>query len=359
MIIYLLIFTINMKLFLFSPYKKSGGVASFVENILPFFTYPVRLFYRGKKENANRYWSYFQRIITPFRYIISMIQYMPDKVIVNTSLSLGGLLRDGILIVISKLFHKKVFLIIHGFQEEALKYNRLLKWGYFNADSIIVLAKSFSEILLEVGYNKAIYTQWNPVSLEILEAFDKNSQAKVNNAINILFLARIEEAKGIFTSIEAFKIIQKSYPNVFLNIAGSGQALYDAQKLAENLNVRNINFHGFVSGRKKIDLLKLNHILLFPTTHREGLPINVLEAMASGQIIVTRPVGGLVDLFNTTNFGYLINSKEPVEFAQAIIKIIENKEMINSKGKSNAQFAVENFHPQSIVSKVENIIEVL
>ncbi|MGV8114987.1 MAG: glycosyltransferase family 4 protein [Lentimicrobium sp.] len=345
-----------MNLLLLAPFKKSGGVASFVENILPFFSHPVHVFNRGQKDSANNYWNFFLMIITPFRFVATMLQYKPDKVIINSSLSFIGLLRDGMFIVISKIFRKKVLLIIHGFQDEALKHRQLLQWGYFNADSIIVLAKSFSDALIKEGYKGSIYTQWNPVSLEILESDHNISDDIVRDKISILFLARIEEVKGIFTSINAFKIVQEIYPNVVLNIAGSGKALSGAQMLAKKMGLENINFYGFLSGHKKMELLKSNYILLFPTTHREGLPINVLEAMASGLIIVTRPVGGLIDLFSEMNFGYLIESKEPKEFAQTIISIIENYEKMYSIRRSNEAFAKDNFHPKTITERIEGII---
>ena len=128
------------------PRVTSGGVYTFVENITPFLGADTVVFLRGNKVgNANKLLRLFYSIVNPFVFIKTLILRNPDEVIINTSLSFSCLLRDGVLVFISKLFQKKVLLIIHGFQEAALGHWALLKAGYFRADAITVLANEFSK----------------------------------------------------------------------------------------------------------------------------------------------------------------------------------------------------------------------
>jgi len=90
--------------------------------------------------------------------------------------------------------------------------------------------------------------------------------------------------------------------NIELHIAGNGSALENAQKFVRENNLQKVYFHGFVSGLKKENLLKKSDILLFPTFHNEGLPINILESLVMGLYVITRPVAGIKDL--TQNYKY-------------------------------------------------------
>lgn len=348
------------RLLITSPFLKSGGVYMVVKNILPYFSHEVMIFYRGKKENHKRKFQIiFNSLFTLFRFIYYLSKFKFDYIIINTSLSKNCIVRDGFLVAISKLFRKKVILIIHGFDEKTLQYKFLLKQGYFRADSLVVNASNFKNILRSAGFKREIFTQFNPVSIDLLYDF-KNKQKKENYTspiMNILFLARIEKNKGVYKCIDAFKIISNKMPKVTLTIAGIGSELNNIRKYIKQNAIDNVVvISKFPSGKGKRDILNQSDILLFPTTHKEGLPINVLEAMVAGMIIITRPVAGLVDLFEQQPFGKLIDSTNPDDFASAVIECIESSETANIR-VTNAKFAQEHFHPEMIVKNIEVIAE--
>jgi|GEM_PF-3328436 len=348
----------NKSILITKPYLESGGVHSFVSNIISFFTQPVFVFKRGKNPKIKfKIFILFHNFFTPFRYLFFILFYQPKYIIVNSSLSKGNLIRDGIIISISKICRKKILLIVHGFQEKALKHQFLLKQGYFRVDAIIVLSNSFAEQLKQKGYKKPIYTNWNPVSTDLIELSNRDKVAidKKEN-INLLFLSRIEKAKGILTALKAFEIVKKEYTNIYLKIGGKGSALEDAKNYVRDREINNVEFLGYVKGKEKTELLKSSDIFLFPTEHKEGLPINVLEAMTVGQIVITRPIAGLVDLFNETNFGFSISSTNPKDFANAIAEILENRNKYSKIAENNATFAKKNFHPGVITEKIEKIL---
>jgi glycosyltransferase involved in cell wall biosynthesis len=351
----------NLKTLITAPSKKQGGVASFVDNILPYFSSPIHVFLRGKKnEKSIPLHTAYRAVLSPFSFFVNLVRVKPEKVIINTSLSKTCLIRDGLFIIISKILGKKVFLIIHGFQENALKYSLLLKYGYFQSDSIAVLSSSFSKMLKDAGYKKPIYTQWNPVSDKIIIACENKIIDLANKKkLTILFLSRIERYKGIFTALDAFKRVQKKYSNISFKIGGTGKALQDAKQYVMDNKITNVEFLGYVRGKEKVEVLKKSDIFLFPTEHKEGLPINVLEAMTAGHIIITRPVAGLVDLYEKCNFGFSIESTDPVEYVDAISEILANKQRYSKIAQNNAEFAKENFHPKVVTQKLENILEKL
>jgi glycosyltransferase involved in cell wall biosynthesis len=49
----------------------------------------------------------------------------------------------------------------------------------------------------------------------------------------LLFLARVEKAKGIFTAIDAFEIVSKKYPYLKLKVVGRGNALARSKRICK------------------------------------------------------------------------------------------------------------------------------
>lgn len=336
------------------PFVKQGGVSNYAESVVPHLGKDTIVFKRGAKEGQTKAGSLLRIFSLPFRYLYYLIRYRPQRIIVNTSLSKNSMLRDGLLVALSKLFGKKVLLNVHGFRESALKYKRLLKWGYFKSDAICVLSSSFKKSLEEAGYGKQIYIQNNPVSDDLL---DIDPKAR-NSLSNILFLSRIEEYKGIYIALEAFNKLKALYSDLHFDIVGDGSELENVKTAVEKAGIKGVEIHGFKSGAEKMELIARNDVLLFPT-YAEGLPISVLEAMAAGLVVITRPVGGLVDLFDKCRFGALVGSKDPDDFAQAYLRLREDLQGSSKTSSNNVQFARANFGSRRIADSILEILEAL
>ncbi len=290
-------------------------------------------------------------LLLPLRFWICLIKEKPEKVIVNTSLSHQNLVRDGILVLISKLLGCRTILVVHGFQRSKLKPAFLLKWGYFKSDVIFVLAEQFKLDIQNAGYKGTIMLQYNPIEDNIWNEIDDVVKTKeLKHIKNILFLSRIERSKGIYILLDAFKVLQAQYPDIVLRIAGTGNELDVVRKYIHDET--NVEFMGFVTGSDKLKLLEMSDVFVLPS-YTEGLPISVLEAMALGNYIITRPVGGLVDLHVKSNFGLLVESLEPADFVKAMKYAIEDD--VSRIRKNNMIFAKNNFSAKQIAERLQNI----
>lgn len=87
------------------------------------------------------------------------------------------------------------------------------------------------------------------------------------------------------------------------------------------------------------------------------MPTVVLEAMAFGLPILTRNVGGLVDFFQNDKMGFITDSLEPKDFADAMVPYIKDKELARKVGAYNAQYAKEHFMASSVARQIENTIK--
>jgi glycosyltransferase involved in cell wall biosynthesis len=96
---------------------------------------------------------------------------------------------------------------------------------------------------------------------------------------------------------------------------------------------------------------------VFPTFHGEGMPNAVLEAMAFGLPVITRPVGGLADFFETGRMGYLTESKDPLVLAKLIENLLENEALRKQMSEFNLAYARNHFLSDKVASRLLKIYD--
>ena len=175
----------------------------------------------------------------------------------------------------------------------------------------------------------------------IYNGIDVNSfsdQKDFSKKISLGHVGRFEEVKNHRTIIEVFFNLKKLNPNLTLRLVGEGSLF---------LNYRNEFKHNegiiFVGKSEKVqEELKKIHLFLIPSFY-EGLPLAVLEAMASGCVIVGSNVGGLKDLIEEGKNGYLLNEPGDVDgFSKVIEGLLKDRNLMSAISLNNIKKA-QNF----------------
>lgn len=139
--------------------------------------------------------------------------------------------------------------------------------------------------------------------------------------------ASFEYRKGIDILIEAYSIVRKKYPDYQLVIYGKGPLLNDYKNLTRKLAIQNdVLFPGPVR-----DVAKSVHdssVFVLPSRN-EGIPNVLIEVMGAGVPTVSANClpGGPAFLTNHGKRGLLVEVEDIKGTAEAIIKILENKEL--------------------------------
>lgn len=338
--------------------KMLGGVANHYLGLKQYWKQEVNYIYYGKRLDLSLP-AFILLLPDLFNFLIKLISKRPDVVIINPSLRKYQLFRDGLYLIIAKIFKIKVITFFHGWDfqiaSQILNRPKLFRMIYGKSDLMYVLCQQFKDQLLEIGVTSLIHLTTTKVDDKLISEFDIN-QKSYNKSI--LFLARIEENKGILIALEAFKLVQKNYPEAIFKVAGNGSALKKAIELVEIENIKNVEFLGSISGKKLIETFKESSIYILPT-HGEGMPTSVLEAMAFGLPIVTRPVGGLNDFFEEGKMGNLVESLVPVDYASAITALIKQEKKSREIGMFNHKYALDNFLASTVARKIEADIDFL
>jgi len=198
-----------------------------------------------------------------------------------------------------------------------------------NAEAAVVVTDSMKNKIKEFGFNiKNIFTIPNGVELsefENLSKTDVRKKLKIDDSENIiLFVGTLKTVKGIKYLIEAVKIVKEKGLKIKLLLVGDGEEKEELKKISEKLNLKeNIIFVGRIDNKEIPEYMIASDIFVLPSLS-EGLPVVILEAMASGIPIIATKVGGVPDIVKDKENGFLVDSKSPTQIAEKILYLLAN-----------------------------------
>jgi glycosyltransferase involved in cell wall biosynthesis len=330
-----------------------GGVANHYKGLIDFWTENVKYNFIGSRMSIPGI------LLIPFdliKFFIKCLIFQPNIIVLNPSLGKRAFYRDALFLKISYFLKIKTIVFFHGwdkkFEKQLSSNPQIFQKQYGYASAFIVLASEFKELIHSWGIDKHIYITTTKVDDKLISDF--SIEKKIYKK-NILFLARIIEEKGVYVALEAFKKIVNLFPDTKLTIVGDGSDLANIQRLVKELNLSNVLITGALSGESLKEQFGKADIYIFPTFYGEGMPTSVLEAMAFGLPIITRPVGGLSDFFQNKKMGYLIDSLNPDDFAEKITSLFNDQKNIKEIGKYNYNYAKKHFYASNVALKMESI----
>jgi phosphatidylinositol alpha-mannosyltransferase len=169
---------------------------------------------------------------------------------------------------------------------------------------------------------------------------------------NVLFVGRLETRKGVKYLLRAFKLLERSDPKVHLIIAGMGPDREKLELLAEDLGIKNVTFLGYVSDKKKMQLLAKADLFVAPAIYGESFGIVLLEAMATGNLVVAGNNSGYEDVMDGIGQISLVNPRDDAEFARRM-SVILNEPKLQKVFRDWSKDYVKQFDYPHIIDKYE------
>lgn len=144
--------------------------------------------------------------------------------------------------------------------------------------------------------------------------------------------------------LKAFARVCKKYPNARLLLCGLGTESDELKSLAASLGAGSgVSFLGY---RRDINELVGMSDVSVSSSRQEGLPVNIIEAMAMGNAVVATNVRGNNDLVKDGENGFLVESDNSEQMSQRLIQLIENRGLLDKFGNNGysevKKYSVEN-----------------
>ena len=169
----------------------------------------------------------------------------------------------------------------------------------------------------------------------------ENYTASLENK-QVIAVGRYNFQKGFNRLIEAWRTVSDRYPDWKLKIVGNGELRSDLEMLINKYNLNDTI--ELKESTSEILSEYLDASLLVMTSHYEGLPMVLLEAMSVGLPMVSFDCKcGPKDLITDGEDGFLVPEGNIPMLVERIIQLIENKNMRKQMGQAaqikSAQFA--------------------
>lgn len=193
---------------------------------------------------------------------------------------------------------------------------------------------------------------------QAIEATDGTETTDTTHAIDELptlsFVSNHVPRKGIVELVEAVERLQSDGTRPFeVRFAGDGPAAEHAESLAARSD--RVEYLGYVSEEEKRSLLAESTIYALPS-HAEGLPIALLEGMATGNAVVSTSVGSIPEVVDEEN-GRLVSPGDVDELTEALEWLIEHPERARRMGERNARLVREQYSWDAVIDRLVETYE--
>jgi phosphatidylinositol alpha-mannosyltransferase len=159
--------------------------------------------------------------------------------------------------------------------------------------------------------------------------------------LNVLFLGRIEQRKGLKYLLRAIPRIRERYPNTRFIVGGDGPLRQDYERWVERKGWRDVVFLGRVPAEDLPSLYASAQVFCAPSTGGESQGIVLLEAMAAGRAVVASDIPGYRSVIRDGRDGVLIRPSDSEHLAWAVGQILGNEEQRLRLGHTGRQRAEE------------------
>lgn len=189
-------------------------------------------------------------------------------------------------------------------------------------------------------FNKVVVVSYDMKKLlKPFYGFKDSSVQVIHNGIPLPQSSKISSEDSIFTIGSSGRLFPVKGFGLFIEIANilKSDSLFRFQLAGDGPEREELLQRVKNNGLEKVVTL-LGHVedtdsfyktidLYVNTSFHEGIPMTVLEAMSHGIPIVASRVGGIPEIIDNGNEGFLIDSRRPEKFAEKCRTLSENKSL--------------------------------
>lgn len=243
----------------------------------------------------------------------------------------------------AKRLFKRIFWNIGYRRRGETKIVNLYRKMYEYSDRIVLLSDTFKDKYCEIGkfidFEFKLTSIPNSLRFKAVEIVDEYTNRK-----NLLFVGRLVGIKRVDRVLGVWRRIAERFPDWSLRIVGDGTLEADLRRQASDLDrVIFVNHCENVSSE-----YQKSSILLF-TSDLEGFGMVLTEAMQFGVVPVAyNSFSALGDIVNDGKNGFAVTPFDEDEFADKVVQLIENKEILKRMGDC-ARVSVEKFSTEKIM----------
>lgn len=264
--------------------------------------------------------------------------------------SRASFLRKSLVLLIARAVGCQTILHLHGglFRQYATQESRALtrRWirhTFERSSRVIALSSGWAQFLGEIAPRARVTVVPNAVPLPALPMISRARPGR------ILFLGRLEPAKGVDELLQALAILAPRFPEAHLALGGEGDGERVRRRAAELGIADRVETLGWMDGVARDAALLESTVFCLPS-HAEGLPMAMLEAMAAAKPVVVTSVGGIPETIIDHDNGILVPPRAVAPLAAALAEVLGDCALREHLGQ-RARATIEQCYSTAIVTQ--------
>ena len=192
------------------------------------------------------------------------------------------------------------------------------------------------------------------------ELFDVVSHDKSGH--NLLYVGRLASVKGLPILFQSLQQLKSTNEDFTLTLIGDGSERSDLEKLVEELQLQDhVKFVGYKSQQEVREYLQQTDVFVLPS-FAEGVPVSLMESMATGVPVIATQVGGVSELVDNGVNGYLVPAGDSVSLAEKMEILLGDTKLRNQFAQASRMTIEKEFNMPIETQKLyklfkENVVE--
>ena len=265
--------------------------------------------------------KYLRTVVTSLYYWGLLLARVPqyDVIHIFSASYLSFVLAPTPAILVARLYDKRIILNYRSGQAA----DHLRRWRR----TAIPTIRMADAVAVPSGYLVDVFAQFEIVSRSIPNFVDTDRFSfRERSELRPVFLSNrnFEPLYNVECTLRAFAIIQQRWPDAKLIVAGDGSQRGELERLAQSLELRNVEFVGRVAPDQMNALYNAADVYL-NSPDIDNMPGSVIEAFASGLPVVTTDAGGIPYIVDDRNSGLMVRCGDHRAMAGVALELLEDR----------------------------------
>jgi glycosyltransferase involved in cell wall biosynthesis len=168
------------------------------------------------------------------------------------------------------------------------------------------------------------------------EVFFERKRAPLHRPVRVISVAGLVPFKGLEFLARAIALLRDRGVRTEWWCVGKGPEHAKLENLSRDLQISSqVVFHGYVPlGPDLFRLYREADLFILPSKGGEGVPLAMLEAMASSLPVVASSVGGIPGMIADGVDGILVRPENPKEIADAVNRLVDDPMLSNRMSRA-------------------------
>ena len=244
----------------------------------------------------------------------------------------------------------------HAGHDASLGYalTRSLLWPYFNALHGLIAVSETAKSSIAKYFPGDYHIIPNGIDVDFFSPDAEPIPELADGRPRVMFMGRFEPRKGLKFLLMAMAEIVRAVPDVELVVLGTGFLGYSYKSYLPKEVQEHVRWVGLVPSEHRPRYLTSCDVFCSPATGNESFGIVLLEGMATKTPVVASDIPGYRSVMTENEQGLFVPPCDVSALAQAVIKLLKDKELARRLGEAGRKRALE-FSWPVVTGKVESI----